>query len=241
MVLVTIPAASPLLAVGAPRLFLQLIQLLLRQLSNSRSLSHQPMFFAVAPDMLPCEISIRQRPLHPGVAPILITISIVRCIRRCPDGSWSWCVSIADFKFSATSFQGNSRAFSNSLIKNFSLGVRRCNDFALLDSILCQNDTLVSHWSLANPDSMAPSLIQIVCWHGSVLVHHSFLRMATDTCKPFQKHAKVRFSRRSSTETSSSSMQRDESARPTECCHLTVYRRRLSSVNHIDQQTPLIT
>ena len=38
----------------------------------------------------------------------------------------------------------------------------------------CQNDTLVNHWSLANPDSVAPSLIQIACWHGSVLVHHSF-------------------------------------------------------------------
>ena len=49
-----------------------------------------------------------------------------------------------------------------------------------------------------------------------------FLRMATDSCKPFQKHAKVRFSCRSSPETSSTSTQRDESAKPTECCRLTV-------------------
>ena len=130
MVMVMVPAASPLLAVGAPRSFLQLIQFLLRPLSNSRFLSRQPVFFAIAPDMLPCEISIR----HSRCIQVLLQpssrISIVRRIRRCPDVSWSWRVSIADFKFSATSFQGNSRAFSNSLIKNFSLVVTRCNDFA---------------------------------------------------------------------------------------------------------------
>ena len=59
MMMVTVPAASPLLAVGVPRSFLRLIQLLLGQLSNSRSLSHQPMFFMIVPDMLPCEISIQ--------------------------------------------------------------------------------------------------------------------------------------------------------------------------------------
>ena len=130
MVMAMVPAASPLLAVGAPLSFLQSIQFLLRPLSNSRFLSCQPVFFAIAPDILPCEISIRRSRCMQGVAPILITILVVRRIRRCPDESWSWRVSIADFKFSAVSFQGNSRAFSNSLTKNFSLVVTRCNYFA---------------------------------------------------------------------------------------------------------------
>ena len=166
MVMVTILAASPLLAVGAPRSFLQLIQLLLRPFSNSRFFSRQPVFFAIAPDMLPCEISIRHRRLHPGVAPILITISTVRRIRRCPDEPWSWCVSIADFM--------------------------RVQRFRFLDPILCQNGTLVSHWSLTNPDSVAPSLIQTVCWHSSARTS-LFLRKATDSCKPFQNHTKSAF------------------------------------------------
>ena len=54
------------------------------------------------------------------------------------------------------------------------LGCHAVQRFRFLNPILCQNDTLVSHWSLANPDSMAPPLIQIVCCHGSVLVRHSF-------------------------------------------------------------------
>ena len=114
--------------------------------------------------------------------------------------------------------------------------------FRFLNPVFCQNNTLVSHWSLASPDSMAPSLIRIFCRYGSVLVHHSFSEwQVTPVSLSFQKHAQVRFYCRSSPETSSSSTQRDESARPTECCHLTVSRRRFSNVNHIDQQTPLIT
>ena len=167
MVMVTVPSASPLLAVGAPRSFLQLIQLLLRPLSNSRSLSHQR--FARSH---PTCFRVRSRSGTPAAS---------RCCSnphhdfdRQTHTPMSWCVSIADFKFSATSFQGNFRAFSNSLIKNFSLGCRAVQRSRLLNPILCQNDTFVNHWSLASPDFVVPSLIQIACWHGSVLVHHSF-------------------------------------------------------------------
>ena len=69
------------------------------------------------------------------------------------------------------------RRFSNYLqITNqeLFLGWRAAQRFRFLNSIFWRNDTHVSLWSLANPDSMAPSLIQIDCWHGSVLVHHSF-------------------------------------------------------------------
>ena len=54
-----------------------------------------------------------------------------------------------------------------------------------LDAIFRENDLFVCHWPLANPDSMAPSLIQIACWHGCVLVHHSF--------SEWQHFARVRF------------------------------------------------
>ena len=135
MVMMMVPAASPLLAVGAPRSFLQPNQFLLRPLSNSRFLSRQPVFFAIAPDMLQCEI-----PLHPGVAPILITILIVRRTRRCPDGLGPG----ESQSLTSNSLPRHSKEIlelspSDSLIKNFSLGV--------------------THWSLANSDSMAPSLI----------------------------------------------------------------------------------
>ena len=89
--------------------------------------------------------------VNPSVAPILITILIVRRISRCPSGSWSWwCVSIADFKFSATSFQRISRTFSNSLIKIFFIGCHAVQQFRFLSANLCQNDRLVSNWNLAN-------------------------------------------------------------------------------------------
>ena len=67
MVMVTVPAASPLLAVRVPRSFLQLIQLLLRPLSNSRFLSHQPMFFAIAPDMLQSSTRFRSSDAYADV------------------------------------------------------------------------------------------------------------------------------------------------------------------------------
>ena len=54
-----------------------------------------------------------------------------------------------------------------------------------LDSILLENDVFACHWRLANPDSVTPSLIQIACWHGRVLVHHS--------SSEWQHLARVRF------------------------------------------------
>ena len=54
------------------------------------------------------------------------------------------------------------------------LGCDAVQGFPFMNPIFCRNGALVSHWSLANSDSMVPSLIQIACWHGSVLVHHSF-------------------------------------------------------------------
>ena len=59
MMMMMVPAAPPLLAVGVPLSFLQSIRFLPRPLSNSRFLSRQSVFFAIAPDMLPCEISIQ--------------------------------------------------------------------------------------------------------------------------------------------------------------------------------------
>ena len=62
-----VPVASPLLAVGAPRSFLQLIELLLRPSSNSRFLAHQPMFFAIAP-CVGCDIVQADHAPEAGVA-----------------------------------------------------------------------------------------------------------------------------------------------------------------------------
>ena len=56
-----------------------------------------------------------------------------------------------------------------------------------LDPIFRENNVFVCHWRLANPDSMAPSLIQIACWHGCVLVHYSF--------SEWQHLARVRFTK----------------------------------------------
>ena len=55
-----------------------------------------------------------------------------------------------------------------------------------------QNDVFVCHWRLANPDSMAPSLIQIACWHGRVLVHHSFSKWQHLARVPFPKNTHKR-------------------------------------------------
>ena len=130
--------------------FLQLIQLLLRPFSNSRFLSHQPAFYAIAPDMLPCEISIG----HSRCIQVLLQSS---------SRSWlSDAYADVQIHLDPGAFQSLT---SNSLprLTNFSLGVTRCNDFAFWTPF-CQ---ITVH-------SMAPSLIQIACWHGSVLVHHSF-------------------------------------------------------------------
>ena len=122
--------------------------------------------------------------LHPGVAPCLATTRVVEYTRRCPDGPWSCCVTIVAFKFSALPFQGSPRTF-NSPITNLSSGGTRCNDLAFWTPFSVRM-MFVCHWRLANPDSMAPSLIQIACWHGCVLVHHSF--------SEWQHLARVRFS-----------------------------------------------
>ena len=112
------------------------------------------------------------QPLHPGVAPCLATTRVVEYTRRCPDGPWSCCVTIVAFKFSALPFQGSPRTF-NSPITNLTSGGTRCNDLAFWTAFSVRM-MFVCHWRLANPDSMAPYLIQIACWHGCVLVHHSF-------------------------------------------------------------------
>ena len=66
-----------------------------------------------------------------------------------------------------------------------------------LDSMLRENDVFVCHWRLANPDSMAPSLIQIACRHGRVLVHHSFSEWQHLARVRFpKKRAQTQFSRR---------------------------------------------
>ena len=114
------------------------------------------------------------QPLQPGVAPCLATTVVVKYTRRCPDGPWSCCVTIVAFKFSALPFQGSPRTFFNSLITNLSSGGTRCNDLAFWTPFSVRINVCVCHWRLANPDSMAPSLIQIACWHGRVRVHHSF-------------------------------------------------------------------
>ena len=96
-----------------------------------------------------------------------------------------WAFTVVAFKFSALRFQGRPRTFFNSLITNLSSGGTRCNDLAFWTPFSVRNDVFVCHWRLANPDSMVPSLIQIDCWHGRVLVRHSF--------SEWQHVARVRF------------------------------------------------
>ena len=139
--MVTVPTASPLLANGAPKSFLQLIQFLLRLFSHSRFLPRQLVFYAIAPNMLPFEISIR----HSRCIQVLLqSSSRSRSSDTYADvqmnQSWSWRVSIADF-LTATSVPRNSPAFSNSMIKNFSAGVTRCNEFAYWTNCLSRRYT----------------------------------------------------------------------------------------------------
>ena len=63
----------------------------------------------------------------------------------------------------------------NSLITNLFFRRHAVERSCFLDSSLRENDVFVCHWRHANPDSMAPSLTQIACWHVRVLVHHVFL------------------------------------------------------------------
>ena len=162
MEMVTVPAASPLLTVGAPRSFLQLIQLLLRPLSNSRSLSHQLMFFAIAPDMLSC-VSRSS------------TAAASRCCSnphhdlgrqtRPPMSRWTLVLTRLNCRFQILCHVVPKKfsSFLQLTDQELLLGCHAVQRFRFLDPVLCQNDTLVSHWSLANPDSMVPSLIQTVC------------------------------------------------------------------------------
>ena len=125
------------------------------------------------------------QPLQPGVAPCLATTLVVKYTHRCPDGPWSCCITIVAFKFFALPFQGSRRTFFK-LTDHESFprwpAVQRSR---FLEPIFRENDVFVCHWRLANPDSMAPSLIQIACWHGCVPVHHSF--------SEWQHWARVRF------------------------------------------------
>ena len=130
MMMVTVPAASPLLAVGAPRSFLQSIPFLLRPLSNSRCLSDQPAFYAIASDMLPCDISIR----HSRCIQVLLqSLSRFRSSDACADiqmnlgpGAFQSLTSSSLPRRSKEIFE----LFSNSLLKNFSLGITQCDNFA---------------------------------------------------------------------------------------------------------------
>ena len=183
------------------------------------------------------------QPLQPGVAPCLATTLVVKYTRLMSRWALVLLRHNRRFQVSALPFQGSPRTFFNSLITNLSSGGTRCNDRRLLDPIFRENDVFVCHWRLANPDSMAPSLIQIACWHGCVLVHHSF--------SEWQHLARVRFPKNThkrsspvffSLEISSGTMLRVESTTLSRCCRLVVFLAGISSSdNHIARQTPLIT
>ena len=114
------------------------------------------------------------QPLQPDVAPCLATTPVVKYTRRCPGRPWSCCVTIVAFKFSALPFQGSPRTFFNSLITNLS-SVARGATISLSGLHFRENDVFACHWCLANPDFMAPSLIQIACWHGCCTCTSLFL------------------------------------------------------------------
>ena len=81
-----------------------------------------------------------------------------------------------------------------------------------LDTTFRVNDVFVCHWRLANPDSMAPSLIQICLLARMCTCTALFLRMGIlGSCTLSQKHAQTQFSRRFSLESSSGTMLRVES------------------------------
>ena len=89
------------------------------------------------------------QPLQPGVAPSLATTLVVNYTRRCPDGSWSCCVTIVAFKFSALHFQGSPCTFLNSLITNLLL---RCSpssyhSSATMRKFCLLSDTIDDRWS----------------------------------------------------------------------------------------------
>ena len=111
------PAAPLVLAAGAQWRAQRSIQLALRP--GLRSLFSQRMPVPIALDILLCGPKPTQPP-QPGVAPNLAATLVVKYTRRCPDGPWSCCVTIAAFQVSALPFQGSPRTFFNSLITNLS-------------------------------------------------------------------------------------------------------------------------
>ena len=121
-------------------------------------------------------------------------------------GPWSCFVTIVAFKFSAPPLRKSSHFLQLTDHESFFRWhvVQRCR---FLDSILCENDVLVCHWHIAKPDTTAPSLIQIACWHGCVLVHHSFSEWQhlDRSCFP-KNHAQMQFSHRFSLKISSGTM-----------------------------------
>ena len=105
--------------------------------------------------------------------------------------------------FFATSFQGNPRAFSNPLIKNFSPGVTWCNYFPFWIHFLSER------YIGASPIQIPWTHLWIRLLVGTaVCLCITLSPNAVDSCKLVQKHAKVRFSCRSSPEISSRSTQR---------------------------------
>ena len=97
-----------------------------------------------------------------------------------------------------------------------------------LNPINRENNVFVRHLRLANPDFMVPSLIQIACRHGCVLVHHSF--------SEWQHLARVRFLKNThklsffycfSLEISSGTMLRVESTTLSRCCRLVVLSQKI--------------
>ena len=88
---------------------------------------------------------------------------------------------------SSPPFQGSPRTFLNSLITNLSSSGTRCNDLAFWTTfsvrMMCSSviGALPTH---------GPSLIQVACRHGRVLVHHSFSKWQklASVCFPKKTH-----------------------------------------------------
>ena len=174
-------------------------------------LSRRPMPFPIALDRLLCVVPNRHS--HCSQA---LHHALLRPKSSC-------CVTAVAFKLSALPFQGSPRTFFNSLITNLSLGGTRCNDLAFWTAFSVRMMCSSVIGALPTPDSMAPSLIQMACWHGCVLVHHSF--------SEWQYLARVRFPKnthkRSSPvvfalEISSNTILHVKSTTQTRCCRLVV-------------------
>ena len=156
------------------------------------------------------------QPLQPGVAPCLAATLVVKYTRRCPDGPWSCCVTIVAFRLVIPKKSSHFLHLTDHESFFRWDAVQRSR---FLDPIFRENDVFIG----ALP-TQAPSLIQIACWHGCVLVHQSFSECGnTWLVYAFQKHAQTQFSRRFLLEISSSTMLRVESTTLTRCCRLVVF------------------